>query len=168
MGSPDTEFYVREISREIDEQVNSVRRELSNLQDVDIVKSTTSDRKIFYSINKNHDLYVPLHLMFMGGGAPVVAKGELSLDGEWGQKIAKIAEFVDIFVTSGKIVGEDKSPVDMILVGDNRGGDISKWAGDVERDFEGGLRYSIMTPEEFYYRYSTRDIFVGGVFDNNH
>lgn len=44
-NKPDEKFYVREISRIIDEQVNSVRRELTNLEGVGVVKSSTEDRK---------------------------------------------------------------------------------------------------------------------------
>ena len=50
-NKPDEKFYVREISRIIDEQVNSVRRELTNLEGVGVVKSSTEDRKIFYRAN---------------------------------------------------------------------------------------------------------------------
>ena len=41
LNNPDKTFYVREITRMIDEQVNSVRRELKNLEDINVVKSTT-------------------------------------------------------------------------------------------------------------------------------
>ena len=44
-NNPNTNYYVREITRLIDEQVNSVRRELSNLQEVGIVVSTNNERK---------------------------------------------------------------------------------------------------------------------------
>ena len=45
LTNPDKSFYVREITRLIDEQVNSVRRELKNLEEFKVVKSTTEDRK---------------------------------------------------------------------------------------------------------------------------
>ena len=48
-GSPEKSFYVREMTRVIDEQINSVRRELLNLENIGIIKSETFDNKIYYS-----------------------------------------------------------------------------------------------------------------------
>ena len=38
-NNPERPFYVREITRKIDEQINSVRRELQNLLNIGIVLS---------------------------------------------------------------------------------------------------------------------------------
>lgn len=170
LNSSDREFYVREISREIDEQVHSVRRELSNLQGVGVVKSTAEDRKIYYSINRDHQIFPALYAIFAGGEMPKAAPTAepSSVGGEWGEKISPIISDVDILLIAGELVGDGKSQIDMILVGENKDGGLSKWASWVEQDFEKGLRYSIMTPEEFYYRYSTGDIFIKGIFENPH
>jgi predicted transcriptional regulator len=37
MSNPNRSFYVREITRKIDEQINSVRRELANLLSIGII-----------------------------------------------------------------------------------------------------------------------------------
>ena len=47
-------YYVREITRVIEEQINSVRRELINLEGIGIVKSETYDNKVYYSANMKH------------------------------------------------------------------------------------------------------------------
>ena len=47
-NNPERPFYVREITRKIDEQINSVRRELQNLLNIGIVRSVSQgnrDRK---------------------------------------------------------------------------------------------------------------------------
>ena len=41
-------YYVREITRVIDEQINSVRRELINLESIGVIKSETYDNKVYY------------------------------------------------------------------------------------------------------------------------
>lgn len=38
-NNPERPFYVREITRKVNEQINSVRRELQNLLNIGIVKS---------------------------------------------------------------------------------------------------------------------------------
>ena len=38
-------FFIRELCRDIDEQINSVRRELMNLEDLKILKSKEENKK---------------------------------------------------------------------------------------------------------------------------
>ena len=53
MNNPDRSFYVREITRNIDEQINSVRRELANLIKVGVVPAQSVDNKLYYQADKN-------------------------------------------------------------------------------------------------------------------
>ena len=59
-SNPNRSFYVREITRKIDEQINSVRRELANLLNVGIITSDTSNNKVYYEVNQKYDYYAPL------------------------------------------------------------------------------------------------------------
>ncbi|EKE26169.1 MAG: hypothetical protein ACD_4C00399G0002 [uncultured bacterium (gcode 4)] len=45
-------FFIRELCRNIDEQINSVRRELMNLEELKILKSREENKKKFYYLNK--------------------------------------------------------------------------------------------------------------------
>ena len=47
------EFFVRELTRKLDERINSVRRELSNLEGIGLLVSEDRDRKKYYSVNKS-------------------------------------------------------------------------------------------------------------------
>ena len=57
---PEKSFYVREMTRVIDEQINSVRRELLNLEGIGIIKNETFDNKVYYSANSKHPFYRPM------------------------------------------------------------------------------------------------------------
>ncbi len=48
-----TGIFIRELCRDIDEQINSVRRELINLENLGILKSREENKKKFYNINRN-------------------------------------------------------------------------------------------------------------------
>ena len=50
-NNPGRPFYVREITRKIDEQINSVRRELANLLSVGLVSSDGSNNRLYYEVN---------------------------------------------------------------------------------------------------------------------
>ena len=58
--NPEKSFYVREMTRVIDEQINSVRRELLNLEKIGIIKNETFDNKVYYSANAKHPFTKPL------------------------------------------------------------------------------------------------------------
>ena len=50
LNNPGQAFYVREITRLIGEQINSVRRELANMLEVGIVASNNMDNKLYFTI----------------------------------------------------------------------------------------------------------------------
>lgn len=168
LNNPGKAFYVREITRLIDEQVNSVRRELSNMQNVGVVKSSTKDRKLFYSVNSRYKHYTSLRSMFAGINPEeqIIEGGKIEKD--WQKQVKKIKQFVKVFVISGVLVDGSESNTDMLLVGDNNNNELSNWASMIEKNEGRDLNYSIMTFEEFYYRMSIRDRFITDIIDGKH
>src|SRR5476651_2114657 len=67
--NPNRSFYVREITRKVDEQINSVRRELANLLSIGIITSEANNNRLYYEVNQDYDLYPPMATIF-GGGTP--------------------------------------------------------------------------------------------------
>src|SRR5882672_12626369 len=65
-SNPNRSFYVREITRKIDEQINSVRRELANLLSIGIIASDTNNNRLYYEVNQQYDFYEPLSAIFGG------------------------------------------------------------------------------------------------------
>src|SRR6476469_6834202 len=80
-SNPNRSFYVREITRKIDEQINSVRRELSNLLSIGIITSDTTNNKLYYEVNQKFEFYDPLQQIF-GGGVKKKAVKKAPIDGE--------------------------------------------------------------------------------------
>ena len=54
---PTEPFYLRRIVREIDEEVNAVKRELDILTDEKLLSRERRLNKIYYSLNKGYHLY---------------------------------------------------------------------------------------------------------------
>src|SRR2546423_11297849 len=63
-SNPNRSFYVREITRKIDEQINSVRRELANLLSIGIIASDNTNNRLYYEVNQTYEFYVPLRAIF--------------------------------------------------------------------------------------------------------
>lgn len=169
-NSPDQKFYVREISRTIDEQVNSVRRELTNLESVGVVKNSTEDRKIYYQANQRFKYYLPLRVIFAGvkiGDGISVDKKTSDID-KWQSELSDIQKEVELLVLFGVLADDPKSNIDMLLVGDNYEHKLSEWASNIENKEGCELNYMILSMEDFYYRYTTQDTFIKGLFESSH
>src|SRR6476620_4125867 len=74
-SNPNRAFYVREITRKIDEQINSVRRELANLLSIGIIASDTTNNRLYYEVNQSYEYYEPLRAIFGNGTRDESAAG---------------------------------------------------------------------------------------------
>src|SRR5271155_3451058 len=63
-SNPNRSFYVREITRKIDEQINSVRRELANLLSIGIISSETNNNRLYYEVSQKYEYYRTLGEIF--------------------------------------------------------------------------------------------------------
>src|ERR1700689_4885459 len=79
-SNPNRSFYVREITRKIDEQINSVRRELSNLLSIGIITSDNTNNKLYYEVNQKYKYYEPLQQIFGGGVRKIASKKAGAVD----------------------------------------------------------------------------------------
>ena len=58
-------FFIRELCRDLEEQINAVRRELMNLESLGLLKSYEQNKKKYYMLNKNSELYPEISEMFL-------------------------------------------------------------------------------------------------------
>jgi hypothetical protein len=151
-------FYVREITRDIGEQINSVRRELANLLGVGIIKSDTVDNKLYYEVDATYKFYEPLKAMFSSEEA-VASDIKVSVK-VWAKKIAMLGD-VKLAIFSGKLVHGSDSEIDVLIVGDNVSSiKLKNTIKALEKDNGGSLTYTLMTFNDFYYRMSVKDKFI--------
>src|ERR1044072_6751663 len=73
-SNPNRSFYVREITRKIDEQINSVRRELANLLNIGIIISDNTNNRLYYEVNQSYEFYEPLLAVFGKGSSAAHTK----------------------------------------------------------------------------------------------
>jgi hypothetical protein len=157
LNNPGKAFYVREITRLIDEQINSVRRELSNMLEVGIITSDSADHKLYYEVNQRYDYYVPFRAIF--ADARIDPAGDVKSETQW-QEIIKDMAGVRIAVMSGVLVQGSTSSVDLLLVGSVPSTRLKAAMKQVEKSEGRELNYSVLSYDEFYYRLSVRDKFI--------
>lgn len=168
LNNPGTSFYVREITRLIDEQINSVRRELSNMLEVGIINSDSADNKLYYRVNQNYDYYVPLRAIFADQEVVSVADEVRVEESPAWQKSIERLNGVRLAVAAGVLVPGSGSQVDLLVVGDISKKQVESVVRSIESEVGRELTYSVLTYSDFYYRLSVRDKFIGGIIRNKY
>jgi hypothetical protein len=160
MSNPNRSFYVREITRKIDEQINSVRRELSNLLSIGIIISDTTNNRLYYEVNQEYEFYEPLRAIFGSGN---VSGKELKKGGAVDE--FKALGNVDLVLYAGQFTRDERAGVDLLIVGNTNAHAVQKYVADLERKEGKELRYTVMTLSDFNYRRQVKDRFLGSVLD---
>lgn len=160
-SSPNQSYYVREITRVIDEQINSVRRELVNLEGIGIIKKETYDNKIYYSANNKHPFCRPLMEMF---SAKIDVIKDPSVRREsWDEYVRPVKRYLEALVVTNRAPGEEG--VDLLIIGNDRTKKLTRWAEVVEKKKGRPLNYVIMAKDDYLYRLSVRDRFLLDVLE---
>lgn len=173
LNNPGKSFYVREITRLIDEQINSVRRELSNMLAVGIITSDSADNKLYYEISQRYEHYDAFRAIFAGQDEAKpdkkAAKSKTSSDtdkAKWRTLLA--SKGLRIVVAAGILVEGSASSVDLLLVGSISPQKIRTLVAAIEKQEARPINYSHMQYEEFYYRLSVRDRFISEIISGRH
>lgn len=165
LNNPGKAFYVREITRLIDEQINSVRRELSNLLEVGVITSDSADNKLYYEINQRYEFYVPFRAIF--ADARVETATDTTSAHSWQDRINELTG-IRLALAAGVLVKGSASQIDLLIVGDVSTAKVKSTIKEIEKQEARELNYSVMTYDEFYYRLSVRDKFITEILAGKH
>lgn len=154
--NPEKSFYVREMTRVIDEQINSVRRELLNLEGIGIIKNETFDNKVYYSANSKHPFYRPMIDIF-SKKIDTIRDKDIK-ETTWEGYCRPVKNYLKGLVVTNRLPGQDG--VDLLIIGNDKTKKLTRWAEVVEKKQGKPLNYVIMSPDDFSYRKNVRDRFV--------
>lgn len=162
LNNPGKAFYVREITRLIDEQINSVRRELANMLSVGIITSETADNKLYYQVNQRYEYYVPLRAIFADEKVAALQASPQQNAPVWHDQLRDIPN-ARLVLLAGIFIEGSSSGVDILVVGDVSTARLKKVIKSIE-SFEGReVNYAQLSYDDFYYRLSVRDRFVNEI-----
>jgi predicted transcriptional regulator len=164
-NNPGRPFYVREITRKIDEQINSVRRELANLLTMGIVSSDGSNNRLYYEVNPKYEYYEQLRSIFTSIPVETGSVMEETREEDEIVKALRSAGSIDYAFLSGSFVLGSNSNVDIFVVGDVNKARLAKAVAELEKSLGRELNYSSLTQTEYQYRISMSDRFVTGLLE---
>ncbi len=176
-SNPNRSFYVREITRKIDEQINSVRRELANLLNIGIIVSDTTNNRLYYEVNQEFEHYAPLRQIFGQPGAKVTTKKSstgttstttVASSGSTADHHDKFKGLgnVELAIFTGQFTRDERSGIDLLVVGDINQNALQKFVTELETQEGKDIRYTHMPSQEFAYRRDIKDRFITIVLES--
>jgi uncharacterized protein YfkK (UPF0435 family) len=171
LNHPGQSFYVREITRIIDEQINSVRRELSNMLNVGVITSDSADNKLYYEVNQRYEFYPALRSIFAnepieGSASPLVV-GDGEVNERYVTALSEISS-LRLAILAGVLVKGSNSSVDVLLVGSMPAAKVKSAMAIFEKLEGREMNYTVIPYDEFYYRLSVRDKFITEILNTKH
>ncbi len=166
LAHPGDYFYVRELVRKIDEKINSVRRELSNLEEIGLIKAEDKvrldvkkdkkEKRKYYTVNTDFVLYKEFKNLIL--------KSRLLLEKSLAKEISRLGK-VKFLVLSGIFVDDKEAKTDFLLVGNIDRRKLDALIKKLEKNFEQEIRYTVMSTQEFNYRNQVTDKFLFEVLE---
>ncbi|MFA6105389.1 MAG: hypothetical protein WC725_02195 [Patescibacteria group bacterium] len=168
--SPDRSFYVRELARLIKTQLNAVRREISNLQKLRIIRTSIAgdsqgeeagtERSKYYQVDELSPLFAELRAL--------LTKSEVLEEQELVEEIKHKGGKIKLFLLTGVFTGEKDATTDIMIVGKLKPLIVSKIIRRYEDDLGKTIRYTFMTEEEFKDRRHIGDRFLFAILEAKH
>lgn len=175
-SNPNRAFYVREITRKIDEQINSVRRELANLLSIGIIGSDTNNNRLYYEVDQSYRFYQPLSAIFgektrskartADSATGDTAKAAVAADTTGSSDMVKalrLAGKVELALLTGQFTRDERSGIDLLLVGDMNRTKLAHTIEELEAQEHKVINYALMGTDEYTYRLQVKDRFLMNV-----
>ncbi len=154
LSNPGNLFHVREIVRQVGEEINAVRRELSHMEHSGMVSKEQRANRLLYTFRKDYPLYYDLlgliHKTSALGGDILKNKPKLG-------KI-KYAMMSGRYIRSVK--KKSANDVDLLIVGTVVLPELAQLVKAEEARKGVEINYTVMSEEEFSFRKQRRDPFV--------
>jgi len=151
--NPDQSYHLRRVSREVDQEINAVKRELDILEKAKVLLKEKRLNKSVYSLNPSWLFYDEFVRIF--------AKNTNLVKALLKDK-AKLGKLQYLAMTL-KLPKKEKiapSEVYLLFVGIVVAQEVQKIIHSVEKEYPFEVNYTVMTKEEFGYRKKQKDPFI--------
>lgn len=163
LSKPEQKYYTRQLARDLELQVNSVRRELENLQAIGLLKQeensaasepaikSLKNEKKYFVVNRDFLLFNELKSLF--------TKANLLSCQDFLKEIETVGEIKQLWL-SGLFTGDTSAPTDILIVGKVKKERFLKRLQVLEIDLNREINYTLMDEAEYAYRLEISDIFL--------
>jgi len=167
--NPGKKYFIRQLARDLKLQVNSVRRELENLEDFGILTSSAAaaepadvaepaggQEKKFYRANAGFVLFEEIKSL--------IVKAQILYSKEFEDKLRKIGK-PKLLLLTGNFVNAANCPIDMLIIGQFNKPKLVRLIRDLEKEICREINYTLMDYREFKYRRDMTDVFLYSILE---
>lgn len=158
LNNPGKIYYVRELVRAIDEQINAVRAELSRLEKAGVVSSENRANRKFYGFRKDYVFQPELTRLISkvsGLGGDLIQERN---------KLGKI-KFATLSTVYLRRLPVNQADVDLLVVGNVVLPQLAALVKKAEDAVGREINYTVMSEDEFTFRKRRKDPFVIAVLE---
>ena len=149
-------FFIRELARSLDLQLNSISRELNHLEDFGLLKSLKENGKKYYYTNREFSLFNEIkNLVFKGIGLEetVIANRMSKIPG------------LQLLIFTG-VLTNSPAHTDVLIVGKVNKKNFIKHLASIAAGFIEPLRYTFLSKADYLYRLDIVDKFIYDIWSN--
>jgi hypothetical protein len=150
---PNENFYLRRVVRELNEEVNAVKRELDILAEEKLLLKEKRLNKVFYTLNKNY-LFYDEFLRIFTKSAPILQMIYKNLS-----RLGKI-KYIAVSSRFAKRLPIKEEEIYFLYVGVIVLKELEILMKKAEEIFQTPINYTVMTEEEFVFRKKNNDPFI--------
>ncbi|MBU4601137.1 hypothetical protein L6307_01860 [Candidatus Parcubacteria bacterium] len=173
---PNDKFFIRELSRKLKLQINSVRRELENLEKFGILISSpppiagekqagektpdykpANQEKKYFQANADFVLFEEVKAL--------IIKAQILYERDFIDKLHKIGK-VKLLILSGIFVNNYGAQTDLLIVGRFHKNKFLRLIKELEQELGHEINFTLMDSKEFKYRRDITDIFLYEILEN--
>lgn len=160
LTNPNKIFHVREIVRQVDEEINAVRREIQRMEKVGMMVSEWRGNRRYYRFRKDCTFYFDLLSM--------VSKTK-GLGGGIISKKTKLGRIKYVMLSGKYVRGEENQPdqVELLVVGNIVLPELAAIVREEEAKIGRELNYTVMSEDEFNFRKRRRDPFILSILEGS-
>ena len=160
LSRPDMEIHLREISRRIEENYNSTRRELNHLEELSLLNSRKDGNQKYFRMNRQHPIYPELKNIY------IKTSGICNAIIDNLQDMGSI-QYCFIYGSYARDAETPDSDLDLFLVGAIDENRLIPVINKLEKKLNREINYVLYTSTEFTNRRNKRDRFVMNVLDDD-
>lgn len=164
-------FYVRELTRLTDSMINSVRRELNNLIDLQLINfespvdAGAEKRGAKRGLNTKKYYFLNEKNIFLSDLRNLFAKGKIMLEKRLVEKIGRFGE-LRYFAFGGVFVDDPRAAADVVIIGNLDAAKVKASMAKFEEDTGRPIRYTLIDNNEYRLRRDIADNFLDDVLGN--
>jgi len=158
---PKEKYYIRQLSRQLKLQLNSVHRELENLEKFGILLTSKSSgnkqEKKYYQANTDFILFEEIKAL--------IVKAQILYEKDFINKLKSIGK-PRVLILAGFFVNNYDSPIDLLIVGRFNKIKLLKLIKELENELGREINFTLMNFAEFKYRRDITDVFLYGILES--